>query len=459
MNQMNKSETARNGNGSALYVTLVAGVAALGGLLFGYDTAVINGAISPLTEYFDLSEAMKGWAAASGLVGCVLGALVAGALSDWLGRKRVLLLCAVFFAVSAVGSAVPDRLHVFILARILGGMGVGAASIISPVYIAEIAPARIRGRLVTVYQLAIVIGIMLIFFVNAGIADLGTETWNVQYGWRWMFASETLPAGLFFVLLLAVPESPRWLTRADRESEAMTILERVNGPELAAEEMEEIKRAIRQEQGSLGELFQPGLRVALVIGVTLAMLSQLTGINVIMYYATDIFQHAGFDSNVSYWTNTTVGVVNFSATFIAIWLIDRAGRRFLLLLGNAGMSICLFMVGLLFYLNMQDGLTTLVFILLFVTFFALSMGPVTWVVLSEIFPNRIRGTATSIATVALWTTNLVVTQMFPILRKQMGSAMTFWVFMIMCLFAFFFVLAIVPETKGKTLEEIEQSWR
>ncbi len=444
---------------SPLYVSLIAGVAALGGLLFGYDTAVINGAITPLTEYFELSEAMKGWAMASGLVGCVIGALVAGVMSDWIGRKRVLLLCAMFFAVSAVGSAVPDRLSIFVLARILGGMGVGAASIISPVYIAEVSPARIRGRLVTVYQLAIVIGIMLIFFVNAGIADLGSDTWNVQYGWRWMFASETLPAVLFFVLLLAVPESPRWLTKENRRSDALSILERINGPSRATKEMEEIKQALQKEQGSIRELFQPGLRFAFMIGVTLAIFSQLTGINVIMYYATDIFQHAGFESNVSYWTNTTVGVVNFSATFIAIWLVDRAGRRFLLLLGNAGMTLCLFTVGLLFFLNMQKGMTTLIFILLFVTFFALSMGPVTWVVLSEIFPNRIRGTATSIATVCLWSTNLLVTLMFPILREWIGSAWTFWTFMTMCLFAFFFVLMSVPETKGKTLEEIEKSWR
>lgn len=451
------------------YVYLVAIVAALGGLLFGYDTGVVNGAISPLEEYFNLTPRSKGWATAAALVGCVLGAMFAGTLSDILGRKKVLILCALFFAVSAIGSAIPETFQVFWMARILGGMGVGAASILSPVYIAEIAPAKIRGRLVTVYQLAIVVGIMVVFFVNAGISELGTTAWNVEYGWRWMFASETLPALLFFILLLFVPESPRWLTKENREEEAKSILTRVNGPERASEEMDEIKQAIRQEEGSIRELFQPGLRMAFVIGLTLAVLSQFTGINVIMYYATDIFQHAGFSSDASYWTNTIVGLVNFSATFIAIWLIDRAGRRPLLLVGNAGMSVCLFSVGLLYYMdldvgllhymNLNESVLMVVFVLSFVVSFAMSMGPVTWVVLSEIFPNRIRGTATSMATVGLWSANLLITQMFPILREEFGTAMTFWLFMAMCIIAFFFVLTLLPETREKTLEEIEQSWK
>lgn len=459
MNDPTPQHVNEDGATPYLYVYLVAGVAALGGLLFGYDTGVVNGAISPLQEYFELTEAMKGWATACALLGCVIGALFAGMLSDWLGRKWVLLLCAVFFAISAIGSAIPEQFYVFYIARILGGMGVGAASIISPVYIAEIAPAKIRGQLVTVYQLAIVVGIMVVFFVNAGIAEIGTDSWNVQYGWRWMFASETLPAVLFFLLLLPVPESPRWLTKQGRDDEAKATLTRINGPEKASEEMNEIKHAIEHEEGSVRELFQPGLQTALMIGITLAILSQFTGINAIMYYATDIFEHAGFSSNASYWTNTIVGLVNFSATFVAIMLVDRAGRRVLLLLGNAGMSICLFMVGLLYALNMQKGMASVLFILLFVSSFAISMGPITWVVLSEIFPNRIRGTATSIATVCLWSANLVVTFSFPVLRKNLGSALTFWLFMLMCITAFVFVALMVPETKEKSLEEIEQSWR
>ena len=442
-----------------VFVYLVASVAAVGGLLFGYDTAVIAGAIGFLQDKFHLTAAMKGWAASSALVGCIFGALFAGAASDALGRRKVLMLCAVFFLVSAVASAIPRNVTEFALARILGGLGVGAASMLSPLYIAEIAPARIRGRLVSLNQLAIVSGMLVVYFVNAGVASLGDGTWNVEAGWRWMFASEALPAALFLGLLFFVPESPRWLVKRGREGEAHRVLARAAGPERAQTAMAEIHAALAEEGGSPLELLRPGLRRALLIGVVLAVLQQVTGINAILYYAPEIFKRTGEGIGTALMQTVLIGAVNVSFTLVALWLVDRAGRRVLLLAGSAVMGAGLLLVGAAFHMGKLEGPWILLSILCYIAAFAASMGPVVWVVLSEIYPTRIRGRAMSVATVILWISCYAVSQTFPVLVESLGPAGTFWIYAVLNAVAFLFVLFVLPETRGRTLEEIERAWR
>ncbi len=443
--------------GSVGYVYRVALVAAVGGLLFGYDTAVIAGAIDHLEVRFNLTELATGWAAASALLGCIGGAAFVGMLSDWLGRKKVLLLAAIFFAISAIGSAIPQSLAAFAAARILGGFGVGAASMLSPLYIAEIAPARIRGRLVSVNQLTIVCGMLVVYFVNAVIASYGDSAWKVETGWRWMFGSETLPACCFFLLLSLVPESPRWLAKQGRGEEALRILTRVGGREQAEQQLAEIQDAIAREEGSLAELFRPGIRIALLIAVILAILQQITGINVVLYYAPTIFKSAGLPDHVAMHHTVFVGAVMVAFTVVAMWLVDRGGRKPLLLIASAGMAIFMFLLGRAFVYEQFEGAQVLIYTVSYVAFFSVAMGPVVWVVLSEIFPTRIRGRAMAIATVHLWTANFLVTWYFPAARKAFPGAVFFFLGG-MCVIAFLFVALFIPETKGKTLEEIEKRW-
>jgi len=444
---------------SSAFVLKISVVAALGGLLFGYDTAVIAGAIGPLTIKFGLSPAMVGWAASSAIWGCVFGALAAGYMSDRWGRKNVLISTAVLFTISAIGSAIPLDLTTFIFARFIGGLGVGAASMLSPLYIAEIAPSDKRGRLVTLYQLAIVIGINVIYFVNMKIADAGNEAWNIEIGWRYMLGSETIPALLFFALLFLVPESPRWLIKRKRYDEAQDTLDRVNGTAKGKQVFEEIKSTLHQESGSLQELFAPGLRRALTIGVVLALFSQITGINAIIYYAPEIFKSAGFASGSALAQTFLIGIVNTVFTFVALWLIDRAGRKKLLLGGVAGMIICLLGTGLCFYFDIVNGPWLLVFILGYIACFASSLGPIPWVIMSEIFPTKIRGTAMSFATLVLWIGVVLITQLTPILLESAGGAFTFWLFMINAIILWIFTWLKIPETQNRTLEEIEKSWK
>ncbi len=450
--------------GSPTYVFLVTIVAALGGLLFGYDTGVINGAIGPLKTYFNLNEVREGWTMGCALLGCALGAAGAGAISDRFGRKKVLILAAILFFVSALGTAVPTTLTVFILFRILAGLAIGAASISSPLYIAEITPARIRGRMVSINQFAIVSGISLVFFVNYFIALQGDELWNQNQGWRWMFASGALPALVLLVLLFLVPESPRWLTKQGREDKALGILTRVNGAEQARTELAEIKETLRHETSSLGQLFQPGMRRVLALGIALAVLQQITGINVFLYFGTEIFKKMGSGTNAALLQNIIVGVVNLSFTVVAIRTVDRLGRKPLMTIGSAGMGICLLAMGLAAYAQ-TTGLWMLLFILGYIACFALSVGPVTWVILSEIFPTRIRGRAMAVATICLWVANYLVSQTFPMMDKQESwlvqtfhHGFPFWLYGAFCVVLLFCVRAFVPETKGKTLEEIERHW-
>lgn len=335
--------------GSAGYVWRVTVVAALGGLLFGYDTGVISGAIEYLQVFFSLNADMKGWAASSALVGCIIGACFAGALSDALGRRKVLLLSAVLFTVSALWSAFPRSLSEFAIARMLGGFGVGAASMLSPLYIAEIAPAGIRGRLVSVNQLAIVFGFLVVYFVNMLVAQWGERTggeaWNIAQGWRWMFGSETLPAALFMVLLFFVPESPRWLVKRGRTEEARQILARVGGAARAEIELAEIADAIAHEERSVKQLLRPGLRVAMMIGIALAILQQITGINAVLYYAPALLATTGLGAAAAIAQTVIVGVVNVSFTLVAIAVVDRVGRKALLLIGSVGMGLSMFLLG------------------------------------------------------------------------------------------------------------------
>jgi SP family arabinose:H+ symporter-like MFS transporter len=440
------------------HVSLIAAVAALGGLLFGYDTAVIAGAIGFLKTKFHLNAPMAGWAVSCALIGCIIGAMAAGVLSDLFGRKKVLLFAACLFLISAIGSALPRTLTEFVIARMVGGMGVGIASLISPLYIAEISPAHMRGRLVSLNQLAIVGGILVIYFINAWIAGRGDAAWNVSEGWRWMFASETIPALLFFILLLMVPESPRWLIKQNREKRAEKIFRSVMPEEQVTPALAEIKETIAHESGSISQLFQPGLRTALVIGIVLAILQQITGINAILYYAPEIFKAAGAGTNVAFLQTVLVGLINMAFTFVAIYAVDKWGRKTLLLFGSAGMGICLLVIGIAFHFNASQGWLLLPFVLLYIACFASSMGPVVWVVMSEIFPTRIRGRAMSIATVVLWISCYAVSQTFPMFVESVGSALTFWLYMVMAVVTFFFVLKVVPETRGRTLEEIESSW-
>ena len=445
------------------YVGLLCLVAALGGLLFGYDTAVISGAIGFIRQLFGLDAAQTGWAASSALVGCVIGVAAAGAMSDFLGRKKGLVLAGVMFAVSAFGSALARSLSELVIFRIVGGFGIGAASMLSPLYIAEISPAPTRGRLVSYNQLAIVSGMLIVYFVNYAIQRGGTTDWNVAVGWRWMFGSGALPALLFLVLLLRVPESPRWLVKQGRDGKALQVLTRINGGTQAKRELAEIRKTVGRESSSLGQLFQPGMRIVLAIGVMLAVLQQVTGINVFLYYGPEIFKKLGSGNSAAFLQTVIVGAVNMTFTFVAIRTVDRIGRKPLMLAGASGMGICLFVLGLSSYMQRTE-LWALVFMLGYIASFALSVGPVTWVILSEIFPTAIRGRAMALATVCLWAANYIVSQTFPMmdenpfLIRRFHHGFTFWIYALLCAVLILFVWRFVPETKGKSLEEIEGMW-
>jgi sugar porter (SP) family MFS transporter len=452
------------GPGSTVYIWLVCIVAALGGLLFGYDTAVISGAIGFLQKRFELDPKWTGWAASSALLGCVIGVAFAGVMSDRLGRKKTLIVAAVLFLVSGIGTAIPRNLAEFVIFRIIGGIGVGAASITSPMYIAEISPARIRGRMVSVNQFAIVSGMLLVYFVNYFISQFGDETWNVNFGWRWMMGSEAIPSVLLLVMMFIVPESPRWLTKQKREEEAFRILAKVDGQRHAQTEMAAIKEMIAHESESMTQLFQPGMRIVLVIGVVLAVLQQITGINVFLYYGPEIFKKLGTSMDAALLQTVVIGAVNLAFTIIAIWTVDKLGRKLLMTIGAAGMGITLFAMGLSAFYQKTE-LWFLVFILGYMASFALSVGPVTWVILSEIFPTKIRGRAMAVAAIFLWVANYFVSQTFPIMNEnawlvgKFNRAFPFWVYGSMCVVLVIFVLLFVPEIKGKTLEEIEKHWQ
>lgn len=433
-------------------------VAAVGGLLFGYDTAVVAGAIGFIQKRYDLSAAMMGWVASCALIGCIAGAMFAGKLSDRIGRKKVLILSAILFAVSSLGILLPMSLDWFIFFRLIGGLGIGVASILSPMYISEIAPANIRGQLVSINQLGIVTGILLIYFVNATIAGWYDEAWNVSTGWRWMFGSGVIPSIIFLILLFFVPESPRWLAQKQLWDDAGFVLSKINGSQKAKNELDNIKQSLHTDTGSFADILKPGVRKALFIGVILCIFSQVTGINAIMYYAPEIFKATGDASGSALMQTVLVGIINLLFTFVAIKFVDKWGRRTLLLIGAGGMAVCLAIIGSAFYFGFAQGYLVLIAILAYIAFFAISLGPLAFVVISEIFSNRNRGIAMSVCIFFLWAAVYAVSQTFPMLLDSIGTAFTFWIYMIMAAIAFVFILKMIPETKGKSLEEIERYW-
>lgn len=452
-------------NNNKNYILFIALSAALGGLLFGYDTAVISGAIGNLTEYFDLTPIETGWAISSALVGCLIGAFFSDYLSTKFGRKATMVITAILFILNSVGTALPNSFSMFVIFRIIGGIGVGIASMVVPMYIAEIAPPKRRGALVGNYQLAIVIGIVVVYFVNYLIALQGDANWNLNIGWRWMFGSEIIPSILFLIFIFLIPESPRWLIQKGKTTQAITVLQKLNTPEDALQVQNEIQDSLQQEDKSQWKnLVNPLFKKALFVGIGLSILQQLTGINAILYYAPEIFKSLGSSADVSLLETTILGVVNLIFTLLAIRWVDKLGRKPLLYLGSAGMTIALAAVGLFIYYD-AVGNWVLPFLLLFMASFSLSWGPIVWVLLSEIFPNKIRSLALAISVFIQWVANFVVTQVFPSLvenqwlKTHFNGAFPFYMFSIICLFSLFFVWKKVPETKNKSLEEIDALWK
>jgi SP family arabinose:H+ symporter-like MFS transporter len=445
---------------SIAFVLFATGVTAIGGFLFGYDSAVINGANSYLKAHLGLTPAQQGFAGASAILGCIPGAMLAGFLSDRFGRKKLLFISAILFGLSSLLSALPRTFEEFLMARFIGGIGIGAASMICPVYIAEMSPERLRGRLGALFQLGIVTGILLTLFINMLIQGIGDEAWNTAYGWRWMLGLGGAPALLFLGLLFAVPESPRWLAQNGEETKAREIFEKIDGPVHADEEMRAIRRVSGDDEGRLSELFSGPFRKPMLIAIILMACSQFCGINAIMYYSTEIFESAGGGKDAAFTSTVWVGVINLLFTFVAIALVDKAGRRPLLLIGTAVQVIALGLIGWMFHTG-QSGVGLLVCVVLFIAAFAMALGPVAWLFCSEIFPNKLRGRAMSVASLTVWICCYVVAQTFPMMNESpsIGPALTFWIYAAVSLFAFVFVIAMLPETKGRTLEEIEADWK
>jgi SP family xylose:H+ symportor-like MFS transporter len=447
------------------YILFIALSAALGGLLFGYDTAVISGAIGNLTEYFHLTPVETGWAISSALVGCLIGAFFSDYLSNRLGRRATMLITAILFILNSVGTALPNSFTMFVLFRIVGGIGVGIASMVVPMYIAEIAPPKRRGALVGNYQLAIVIGIVVVYFVNYFIALQGDAQWNLNIGWRWMFGSEIIPSILFLVFIFLIPESPRWLLQKGKSEQAVAVLEKINAPEDVAQVQSEIQNSLEQEdKGQWNNLVNPIYKKALFVGIGLSILQQLTGINAILYYAPEIFKSLGSSTDASLLETSILGVVNLIFTLLAIKWVDKMGRKPLLYIGSAGMTISLAAVGIFIY-NEAVGNYVLPFLILFMASFSISWGPIVWVLLSEIFPNKIRSLALAISVFIQWVANFVVTQVFPSLienqwlKDNFNGAFPFYLFSVICLFSLFFVWKKVPETKNKSLEQMDALWK
>lgn len=451
-------------------------VVALAGLLFGYDTGVISGSQMYFTEYFSLSPAQQGWAVGSALYGCLLGALMAGAATRHFGRKLTLIVSAILFVISAWGSGAAESLQPLAIYRLIGGLGVGMASMAAPMYIAEISPAALRGRMVSLYQLAVVIGFFVVFLASyyigggqthgmseAELAALHQQ--NLEQGWRWMLWSELPVAGAFLLLLLTVPESPRWLVMQNQSVKAEKILQQLNGAEQAQREMVEINRDLHVEEGaSVWQQLRGPLKIALLVGVALSICQQITGINAILYYGADIFSNAlGYGPEDALKQQLWLGAVNLLATFVAIYTVDAWGRKPLLVVGLIGMFIGLTTLALTLMTGTM-GVVSLVGVLVFIGAFALSMGPVVWVMLSEIFPNQVRAQALSIAVAAQWLFNALVASAFPVVNgsalntEMFSGALPYLVFAAFCLLTLWFVWQLVPETRGRSLEQMHQLW-
>ena len=425
--------------------------AALGGLLFGFDTGVISGAIHFIKIEFNLNAYQEGFAVSNLMIACVIGALLAGPIADWTGRKKVLILCAVLFTVSAILSALPRSFTELVIARFIGGMGVGMASVVSPMYIAEISPAKIRGRLVALNQLAIVVGIFLSYLSNWLLVDTGINNW------RYMLVAEILPAITFLVGLFFIPESPRWLTKEGLEKEALDVLNVVAGAANSDHELQEVKKSLAEKSTSLKELLHPSLRRVLIVGILFSLFAHITGIDTIIYYGPIIFLESGFKTDSALLASVMIGITNLIFTFVGMAMVDKAGRKFLLLVGLAGMGISMMLVGFCMQSDIISAKWTLLWIMTYIASFAMSIGVVIWVYLSEIYPTRVRGQALSVATMVLWLGNVILTQLFPVMMERFGGG-TFYIFSFICLLAFIFTWTMVKETKGVSLEEIEEMW-
>jgi len=457
-------------SGNLGMLIFISAVAALGGFLFGYDTGVINGTQFYFSKYFELSAAVKGWVVGSALLGCLFGAVVSGPLSKVFGRKYSLIFSALLFTLSAWGSGLPallpETIPVLVAFRIIGGIGIGIASMNAPVYIAELAPAKIRGRMVTIYQMAIVLGFFIVFIVTFLIGSGRDETYNLELGWRMMFWSELVPCGLFFGLLFLVPQSPRWLLLKGKEEKAFTILLKIHGEELAKKELAEIKDSIHIEGGiPLRKIFKKGILPIIIIGSILSILQQLTGINAVLYYGADIFEKAlGFGQEDVLAQQILLAGINVSFTILAMFTVDKWGRKPLLITGAMGMCLGFSLLGFSLMFN-HVGIVSLVGILLFIASFAMSMGPIVWVILSEMFPNSIRTVGMSIAVALQWGANYVVSQSFPMVVESDVNSSSFWngslpyfIFIVFILAILWFTLKFIPETKGKSLESMEKIW-
>ena len=450
------------------YVWMISLVAAMGGLLFGYDWVVIGGAKPFFEKFFNLtSEAQIGWANSCALLGCLVGSLASGMLSDKFGRKKLLLVSAFLFAVSSILTGWAGSFDDFVFWRIVGGVAIGMASNLSPMYIAEVAPAHLRGRLVAINQLTIVFGVLGAQIANLLIADkvadgataeMIRQSWNGQYGWRWMFTAVTAPSLLFFVGSLLVPESPRWLIKNGKLEPARRILAKIGGQAYADIEAADIQNTIASEEVHhvrFSDLLAPKMRKILLVGIALAVLQQWSGINVLFNYAEEIYRSAGYGVNDIMFNIVITGAISLVFTLLAISMVDRFGRRILMLIGCAGIGLSHVLIGIAYVMKLK-GLAVLLFTLSALGCYSLSLAPITWVLISEIFPNRIRGAAISVAVSALWIACFILTYTFPILNGALGTAKTFWLYAAICFAGFFFVFTKVPETKGKSLEQIER---
>jgi SP family xylose:H+ symportor-like MFS transporter len=460
-------------SGSKLYIFGITLVATLGGLLFGYDTAVISGAVDSLKTVFHLNEATFGNMAttyhgatvASALIGCIIGSAFSGIFAEKLGRKNSLLFAAIMFFLSALGASYPEFfffqkgdgsvpvLIAFNIYRVIGGIGVGLASAICPMYIAEIAPADIRGKLVSWNQFAIIFGMLIVYFVNYFITKGQTQEWIDSTGWRYMFASNAVPAAIFGILLFFVPETPRHLALIGQEEKALHILGKINGSNKAKEILQEIKDSAHEK---IEKVLAYGWKV-LLIGILLSVFQQAVGINVVLYYAPTIFKGLGFGTGAAMYQTVIMGFVNIVFTLVAIFTVDKFGRKPLLIIGSVGMAIGMFAIGLLAHLQII-GISTLVFIVIYSASFMMSWGPICWVLISEIFPNTIRGKAIAIAVAAQWISNFIVSASFPALQS-VSMTFTYWLYGVMSILSAIFVWKMVPETKGKTLEDMNHLWK
>lgn len=454
---------------NSLFVYFICLVSAMGGLLFGYDWVVIGGAKPFYEIYFGISEdaGMQALTMSIALAGCLLGATMAGFLADRYGRKKLLQFAALVFFISSWATGASDTLTAFIVARLVGGMAIGLAADLSPMYIAEVAPTQIRGKLVTLNQLTIVLGILGAQIVNMLLADPVSESatvndillsWNGQTGWRWMFWAVCVPSGLFFILSLFIPESPRWLAANNRQDHAAKVLQAIGGDDYAKTELinysETCFSSSEQHKGMLSVLFSARMRKVLIVGIVLAMFQQWSGTNIIFNYAQEVFQAAGYGISDMLMNIVVTGIANLVFTFIAIYTVERLGRKTLMLIGAGGLAGIYTLLGISYFFDFK-GIVMIVFIVLAIGLYAMSLGPITWVLLSEIFPNRVRGVAMAVCTACLWIASFLLTYTFPFLNASLGTGGAFILYMIICLAGFFFVLRYVPETKGKSLEELE----